>query len=364
MPFGVRELVVVTSDNAVLRALSNRSAPYEGVPLSEICLILQPMHAAGAERLREAGFEARLADSLEPDMLFREVADVAAILTRDARVDVALMDAAPNLRVIGVHGVGIDNIEVAAATARAIAVVNTPGANARSVAEHALALTFHLAKAIGAGDRAARARDGDYKFRTLSTELAGATFGVVGFGAIGRETARLAAALGMKVVVWTRRPDDPVVLAEGFCHVAELDDLLARSDVVSLHLPSAPDTRKLIGAAQLAAMKPTALLVNTARGALIDEHALAAALSERRIGGAGLDVVAQEPLPADSPLIGLDNVVLTPHVGGSTQAALRRTATALADQVAMALAGERPTHLVNADAWMAITAERRAEGAK
>ena len=103
--------------------------------------------------------------------------------------------------------------EVAAATARAIAVVNTPGANARSVAEHALALTFHLAKAIGAGDRAARARDGDYKFRTLSTELAGATFGIVGFGAIGRETARLAAALGMKVVVWTRRPDDPVVLA-------------------------------------------------------------------------------------------------------------------------------------------------------
>jgi D-3-phosphoglycerate dehydrogenase len=362
MPFGVREVVVVTSDNAVLRALSNRSAPYEGTPLSEICLILQPMHAAGAERLREAGFEARLADSLEPDTLFREAADAAAILTRDARVDAALMDAAPNLRVIGVHGVGIDNIEIAAATARAIAVVNTPGANARSVAEHALALTFHLAKAIGAGDRAARARDGDYKFRTLSIELAGATFGVVGFGAIGRETARLAAALGMKVAVWTRRPDDPAVLAEGFCHVAELDDLLARSDVVSLHLPSAPGTRRLIGAAQLAAMKPTALLVNTARGAL--KHALAAALSERRIGGAGLDVVAQEPLPADSPLIGLDNVVLTPHVGGSTQAALRRTATALADQVAIALAGERPTHLVNADAWMAITAERRAGSAK
>lgn len=319
--------------------------------MSEICLVLQPIHPAGLDQLRNAGMEIRLAGSLAPEELFLAAADAAAILTRDAPVDAALMDAAPRLKLVGVHGVGVDGIALKDATARGIMVVNTPGANARSVAEHALALTFHLAKAIGGGDRAARASDGTFKYRAPLLELEGATFGVVGFGAIGRVTARLARSLGMEVVVWTRRPGDPAVRTEGFRQAVQLDDLLGESDVVSLHLPGGADTRGLISRQQLARMKPSAFLVNTARGALIDEAALIEALKERRIGGAGLDVFAQEPLPAGSPLIGLDNVVLTPHLGGSTQAALRRTATALADEVLMARRGDRPANLVNPDVW-------------
>lgn len=319
--------------------------------MSSLCLILQRIHDAGVEHLLAAGHEARLAASLEPEALLAEIADARVVLTRDARVDGPLMDAAPHLKVIGVHGAGVDNVDIAAATARGIPVVNTPGANARSVAEHALALAFHLAKALGPGERAARASDGTFKYRARMIELDGAVFGLVGFGAIGRETGRLARALGMEVIVWTRRPDDPAVAGAGFTHVTDLNVLLARADIISLHLPGGAQTRHLIGAPQLARMKDTAYLINTARGTIIDEAALVEALREGRIAGAGLDVFETEPMPPSSPLIGFDNVVLSPHVGGSTQASLRRTAIALAAQVNDVLAGRRPAHLVNSEVW-------------
>ncbi|QJP14974.1 hydroxyacid dehydrogenase [Starkeya sp. ORNL1] len=325
-----------------------------------VCLVLQAIHAAGIERLRKAGCKVRFASSLDPAVLAREIADACAVLTRDARVDDALMAAAPRLAVIGVHGTGVDNIAVEAATARGIAVVNTPGANARSVAEHALALTFHLAKSIGIGDRAARQSDGTFKYSSRLVELDGATFGVIGFGAIGRATARLAKALGMEVIGWSRSQDDDAFAAEGVRRVPSLDDVLSESDVVSLHVPSNPATRGMIGRDQLARMKPNAYLINTARGALIDEAALAEALVAGRIAGAGLDVFAVEPLPASSPLIGLDNVVLTPHVGGSTEAALYRAATTLADEVLAVLEGAKPDHLVNEAVWPRIASGERA----
>jgi D-3-phosphoglycerate dehydrogenase len=328
--------------------------------MSDICLVLQPIHAAGIERLRKAGCEVRFATSLAAADVAREIADARAVLTRDAPVRDALMAVAPRLAVIGVHGTGVDNVAVEAATVRGIAVVNTPGANARSVAEHALALTFHLAKSIGSADRAARQSDGSFKYRSSLIELEGAIFGVIGFGAIGRATARLAKALGMKVIGWSRSQDEAAFAAEGVRRVAGLDDVLAESDVVSLHVPSNPVTRGMIGREQLARMKPGAFLINTARGALIDEAALAEALIARRIAGAGLDVFAVEPLPATSPLIGLDNVVLTPHVGGSTEAAMYRAATTLADEVLAVLEGVRPDHLVNAAAWPRIASGERA----
>lgn len=324
--------------------------------MSTICLVLQNIHAAGIERLRRAGCEVRFATSLAPEMLAREIAEVRAVLTRDAPIDDASMAAAPHLQVIGVHGTGVDNIALEAATARGVAVVNTPGANARSVAEHALALTFHLAKSIGSGDRAARQSDASYKYRSRLVELEGATFGVIGFGAIGRATARLARALGMEVIGWSRSAGEAAFAAADVRRVACLDEVLAESDVVSLHLPGGPATRHLIGREQIAQMKPTAFLINTGRGSLVDEAALAEALIARRIAGAGLDVFAVEPLPAASPLIGLDNVVLTPHVAGSTEAALYRTATTLADEVLAVIEGERPDHLVNEAVWPHIAA--------
>jgi D-3-phosphoglycerate dehydrogenase len=319
--------------------------------MSDICLVLQAIHAAGIERLRKAGCDVRFASSLVPAVLVREVADARAVLTRDASVSDVLMEAAPRLAVIGVHGAGVDNVAVEAATARGIAVVNTPGANARSVAEHALALTFHLAKAIGGGDRAARQSDASFKYRARFVELEGATFGVVGFGAIGRATARLAKALGMEVIGWSRGASEAEFATEGVRRMASLDEVLTDSDVVSLHLPGAPSTRNLIGRDQLARMRPNAFLINTGRGTVVDEAALAEALAARRIAGAGLDVFAVEPLPATSPLIGLDNVVLTPHVGGSTDAAMYRTATTLAEEVLAVLEGVRPDHLVNEVVW-------------
>jgi D-3-phosphoglycerate dehydrogenase len=310
-------------------------------------LILQPIHPAGFEALRHAGIEPRLATNREPATLKREIAGAGAVITRDAPVDAELIAAAPRLEVIGVHGVGVDPIAIDAATGRGIAVCNTPGANARSVAEHALALTFQLAKAIGGADRAVRAGDLTFKYRAHLVELEGATFGVVGFGDIGCATARLARALGMNVVAWSRSRPDAAFAAEGVRRVADLATLLSESDVVSLHLPAVAGTRGLIGRAELARMKPGAFLINTARGALVDEAALAEALQAGTIAGAGLDVFAQEPLPATSPLRTLDNVVMTPHVAGSTEAALRRTAVAVAEAVIAVLRGDRPAHLLN-----------------
>lgn len=311
------------------------------------CLILQPIHPAGFEALQSAGIEPRLATNREPATLHREIAGARALITRDAPVDAELIAAAGRLEVIGVHGVGVDPIAIDAATLRGIAVCNTPGANARSVAEHALALTFHLAKAIGGGDRAVRAGDATFKYSARLVELEGATFGIVGFGDIGRATARLARAMGMTVIAWSRRRPDDAFAAEDVRHVADLGTLLSESDVVSLHLPANAGTRGLIGRDELARMKPGAFLINTARGALVDEAALAEALRDGVIAGAGLDVFAQEPLPAASPLRTLDNIVMTPHVAGSTEAALRRTAIAVAEAVIAVLRGEHPAHLLN-----------------
>lgn len=315
------------------------------------CLIIEPIHAAGVELLREAGIEPVLGSATEERTICREIVGARAVITRDAAVTAGIMDAAPALEVIGSHGVGIDSIAIEAATERGIAVVNTPGANVRSVAEHALALTFHLAKAISGGDRAARTGDGSFKYRTHFMELDGATFGVAGFGGIGRATARLAGLMGMKLIAWSRSQPDAAFYEEGVVRMPSLESLLAASDIVSLHLPSTAGTRGLIGRAQLARMKSTAFLINTARGALIDEAALVEALRSGTIAGAGLDVFAQEPLPSTSPLRRLENVVLTPHIAGSTEAALRRTGIAVAEQVLMLLAGQRPTHLVNPQAW-------------
>ena len=216
------------------------------------------------------------------------------------------MSAAPHLRVIGVHGIGTDPVDIEEATRRGVCVVNTPGTNVRAVAEQALALTLALAKSVPAADAAARRGDFGFKYRAPLRELAGATLGGGGFGNSGRATAELAGAFGMRVVGVPRsQPDDASVTA-GVTRLASLDELLAVSDVVSLHLPSSPATRGVIGARELGRMKPGALLIMTTRGALIDEDAVAAAVAERRIGGAGLDVLVREPLPTGSPLAGLD----------------------------------------------------------
>jgi len=262
---------------------------------------------------------------------------VDAVVARTVELSARAIAACPTLKVISKHGVGVENIDVAAATARGIPVFITPGANTASVAELTLSLMLAVARRVPGMNAAlhaghwARAEDG--------LELRGRTLGLVGFGAIGQRVARLAQALEMPVAV-----HDPAVAGgvDGVRVCGSLDELLGLSQVLSLHLPLGPATRRLIGAPQLAALPDQAILINTARGGLVDEAALVEALRSGGLFGAGLDTLEREPLPATSPLCNLPNLVMTPHVGGSTPAALEAMASAAVGNVLDYLAGRGP----------------------
>jgi D-3-phosphoglycerate dehydrogenase len=252
------------------------------------------------------------------------------VISRTLDLTAKAIASCPTLKVISKHGVGVSNIDVAAATARGIPVYVTPGANAQSVTEMTLALMFAAARRVSWMDheirvgRWSRAQDG--------LELSGRTLGLVGFGQVARRVSVACQAIGMSVIVY-----DPLLPEgsdlQGAERVASLEQLLPRSQVLSLHVPLTDKTRGFIGAEQLALLPRNALLINTARGEVIDEPALIAALRDRRLYAAGLDTMAVEPLPTNSPLLGLDNVVLTPHVGGSTPAALAAMAVGAARNV-------------------------------
>lgn len=320
--------------------------------MAPTCLIVQPVHEAGVKRLEEAGIATRYASARDMETVAREIGDCEAVITRNAGLKTNALDAAANLKVIANHGIGTNEIDVAHAGELAIPIVFTPNANARSVAEHAIAMTLALAKRLREADAATRAGEWDWRYQGGISEISGKTLGLVGFGTIARLTAGMAkAGFGMHVVAWSPRAADEDLLAVGAKRAPTLEALLAEADVVSLHRPLREDTRHTIDAAALAAMKPTAFLVNTARGALVDEAALAAALKEGRIAGAGLDVFEKEPLPADSPLKECETAILAPHVAGATEDALRETALQCAEQIIDVLAGRRPPHLVNPEVW-------------
>jgi D-3-phosphoglycerate dehydrogenase len=314
------------------------------------CLLVQPIHDRGVQVLRDAGLTPRLASAFDMQTVAREVGDAVAAITRNAGFNRTALEAAPRLRVIGNHGIGTDPVDLASATELGVPVVNNPTANVISVAEHAIGLMLAVARNMLSADQAARARDFRWKFSHPQIELFGKTLGIVGFGVIGRETARRAAAgFGMNVLVYSPSvPDDAL---EGFARAASIEELLQRSDVVSLHVKLSPATRNLVSAERLALMKPQAILVNTARGAAVDEAALAAALRAGKIFGAGIDVFSAEPPPEGHPLLDAPNCILAPHVGGSTEEALVRTAEECAQQVVDVLAGRRPANIVNPAAW-------------
>ncbi len=269
-------------------------------------------------------------------------ADAAITLLHD-RVDDAFLDAAgPGLRVVANVAVGYDNIDVAACRARGVIATNTPGVLTDATADIAFALILMATRRLGEGERLIRSGTpwSWNMFFLLGTGLQGKTLGVVGLGLIGQATARRARAFGMDVVYAGRRRADPAVEAELGARRLELDELLATADVVSLHCPLTPDTRHLIDARRLALMKPTAYLVNTSRGPVVDEAALAAALRDGTIAGAGLDVFEREP-QVDPGLLELENVVLIPHLGSATIET--RTAMAvLAAENALAVLAGRP----------------------
>ena len=254
-----------------------------------------------------------------PADLARALADADALLVRSTtKVTADLLKAAPKLRIVGRAGTGVDNIDVAAASGRGVLVVNAPGANSISVAEHACALMLALARAVPAADRAMK--DGNWeKKKFLGSELRGKTLGIAGLGRIGQEVAHRARAFGMRVVAHDPFLSQDIAAGVGV-ELVSLDELLAEADFLTLHLPSNAETRHMINGERLARMKPGVRLINTARGELIDEAALARAIEQGQVAGAGLDVFEKEP-PSDWALAKMPQIVATPHIAASTEEA-------------------------------------------
>lgn len=292
-------------------------------------VVADPISQRGLELLRAPGWEVILPAKGE---LAASLAEADALIVRSAtRVTAEVLEAAPKLRVVGRAGVGVDNIDLEAATRRGVLVMNTPGGNAVSVAEHTLALMMAVARHIPRCDAAIHAGRWE-KSGAQGTELSGKVLGLVGFGRVGNEVARRARALEMRVLAYDPYISEAAARDAGV-ELFTLAEVLGQSDFISLHAALSASTEKLINATTLAQCKRGAVLVNAARGELVDEGALAEALKSGQISGAGLDVFAVEP-PVGSPLIGLPNVVATPHVAGSTREAQEKVGTLVAQQVA------------------------------
>ena len=263
------------------------------------------------------------------------------------RIDASFLDACPGLRAVSSVSVGVDHVDLAAATARGIPIGHTPGVLTETTADLSFALLLAAARRVAEGDRFVRA--GHWvpervwePDMLLGHDVHGATLGLVGLGAIGQAVARRAAGFGMRVLAWSRtRREIPGVAC------CELADLLAAADFVSVHVALTDATRGLLDATAIARMKPGAILVNTARGGIVDEAALAEALRTGRLAGAALDVFAREPLDPASPLLALPNVVLTPHIGSASEATRARMASLAVRNLEAALAGERMPHCAN-----------------
>ncbi len=259
----------------------------------------------------------------------------ALIVRSETKVTAEMIAKAPNLKVVARAGIGVDTIDVAAATKRGIAVMNAPGANTVSAAEHAIALLLSLLRHIP--EAAVTMKEGGWdRKRFEGSELRGKTLGVVGLGRIGGYVAQVAHAFGMTIIAY-----DPFVApqraVELQARLLPIEQLLQEADIITLHVALTDETRHLLNAQRIKLMKPTAFLVNTARGELVDEQALVAAVKEKRIGGAAIDVFAEEPLPKDSPLRGLERVLLTPHLAASTSEAQKRVAIEICTAVREAL---------------------------
>ena len=317
-------------------------------------LVAEPIAPEGIALLR-AHHEVDDRPGLTPAELCASLADYDALVVRSqVQVDASVIAAGPRLQVIGRAGVGVDNVDLEAATRAGITVVNAPTGNTIAAAEHTLALLYGVARKIAAAD--ASVRRGEWQ-RTQFTglELRGRTLGLVGLGKIGQAIAARARAMEMVVLA-----SDPYVTSEQAAHhgveLVPLADLLARSDVVSVHVPLSRATRGMIGAKELGRMKPGAILLNVARGGVVDDAAVATALGDGTLAGAGIDVFEHEP-PVGSPLLDAPNTLLTPHLGASTAEAQVAVAEEVADQVIDVLAGRSARYAVNAPLLTPETAE-------
>ncbi|TMC77957.1 MAG: phosphoglycerate dehydrogenase [Chloroflexi bacterium] len=291
--------------------------------------------------------EVRQTTGLKEAELAARLADVDGLVVRsETKVTLPILDAAKRLQVVGRAGVGVDNIDVPAATARGVYVVNAPLGNIVAAAEHTVALTLALLRRVVDADRSVRANEWT-RSKFVGRELRGKTLGLIGIGRVGGEVARRAAAFGMTVIAHDPFATEASARAAG-ARLVELDELVRSADVISLHVPLTEKTRGLIDAAALGKMKPTAVVVNAARGEVVDLDALAAALERGTIAGAALDVFAEEPLPANAAIRRAPRTVLTPHIAGSTAEAQTNVAVDVVEQILDVLDGRPARFAVNA----------------
>lgn len=321
--------------------------------LKPLVAVTRPIPEAGLALLRDQCEIRQWENELPPspeelDTLLQGVDGALTLLTD--RIDGPLLDRHPSLRVVSNFAVGYDNVDVDAATKHGVAVCNTPGVLTETTAEMSFALLMAAARRIPEG--ADYVRDGKWKtwgpLLLLGRNVHGATLGIVGFGRIGSQVARMATGFDMRILAWDRSPETKDT--EGLdVEFVDLDTLLEESDFVSLHVALAPETYHLIGTRELGLMKKTAILINAARGPVVDTDALVTALRDGDIFAAGLDVTDPEPLPADHPLVSLPNCTVVPHIASATVATRDDMATLAARNLLAVLTGERPDHIINPD---------------
>lgn len=312
-------------------------------------LLMEPtIEAEGVAYLKEH-CEVYTAPDGERDTMIRWINryGIEAVIVRSEEIDRAVIEACPTLRIIGEHGVGIDNIDLDAAREHGVKVLNTPLANAVSVAEHTLMLMLALSRQLRRADQLVRAGQWLRREDMPTFDLRGKTLYVLGFGRTGRKTAELARAFGMRVLAYDLAEKAEQMRSDGVEPVPSLRRGLPEADFVSIHLPLTEKTAGLISRRELAAMKKTAFLISMSRGRVVDEAALAEALESGTIAGAGIDVLQQEPPQPDNPLLRMERVILTPHIGGCTEESRRRMAEAITHTVVRALAGEETDNWVN-----------------
>lgn len=303
-------------------------------------------------RLFEGRADVYVANSADPEAYYDQLEEAEAVILRLAKFDRAAFEHAPNLRVIGRTGVGYDSVDIEAANEYGVPVVITPGANSRSVAEHAVALAFALSKNIVAGhNEMLNGHFSSVRNQGKVFELAGKTVGFVGYGAIGRIAAKIFSDIGMQIMVYDPYVKQETIEELGYRYVKTLDALLPEADVVTVHVPLTSETAGMIGREELTSMKSSAVLINCARGGIVDETALTWALNHDIIAGAGLDVTEHEPPRAEDPILTAKNLILSPHIAAQTREASFHMAKMCIESCFDVLDGKKVSNVANPEAY-------------
>lgn len=313
-------------------------------------VISHPLYKDGMALL-EGKAELIIPNDGDSDRIIDSLREADAYILRIGKIDRKAIEQCPNLKVITRPGVGYDSVDVEAATERGIPVVLCPSANARAVAEHTVSMLFACSK--NTVESVVETKKGNFNIRNryAAVDIYGKMIVLLGFGNIGKIVAKMCSGLDMKVGVYDPYVKPEVVEAMGYTYFSDLLEAMAAGDYVSLHMPSLPSTRGMISTAQFGAMKPTAYFLNAARGDVVDEPAMIKALEEGKIAGAGLDVLVEEPMPADHPLMKLNNVVVTPHMAAQTQETVSKLVTMAAEGTLAVLNGEKWPHVANPEVY-------------